>query len=291
MEYVEEVRDMELSRIVVSRRHRHSPIDVERFSWLMLLLVLREADRARGRAPDLDMCLDVDIDEIYAGTVKKIVAWVYDIHHRRKRTTLYVDLARRLETYRFVGAGDVSLFWSPDASDDETTMGERRERDMGGTDVDPWIPRGDVNVRIQVRPHPMYSIEQLGVDSTDLYLTFGVTVFDYYYGRTISFRHLDGDVLHVNYKCKADREPSGGQSEDGRVVCLIPGKGLLTLDGDGDGHGDWVWSGNGNGNGNVDGRDRGTLYVFFNLVLPTVPERHLNNPLIMATLNLLFGRR
>lgn len=227
----------------------------------MALILLHLADMDRGRAVDLDLVIDIDLGDLYMGVTKKVVVNVYDEYGQKRRVTLFLDLSDRRDVYVFSGMGDASLFRSS------------------------HIQNGDVLITVNVKPHPLFTTDPVGIDSSDLYITFNVTVFDYYYGKIIRFLHLDGEMLSVEYRRNTHDDKSGdyindngnnsnsGDEDDGRVVCMLPDKGLLNLVDDND------------------AQQRGTLYVFFNLTLPALCSKHLNNPMIMATLALLFSDR
>ena len=116
--------------------------------------------------------------------------------------------------------------------------------------------RGDIVVRIVVLPHPTFSIDTV-LSIYDLNTTVYVPFLDYLYGNTYKITHLDGNVLEVTY-----------EAQSGRMGLAIEGKGLSK--------------------GTAD--ERGTLHVFFEVILPVVdPPDALHGFIGKTLLHKLFG--
>ena len=177
-----------------------------------------------------DVCIDVDVtlDDIYFSRVKKIVIgvmrWnVVKACLSRVQQEVFVVLGKRREEHVFRGSGD-----------DPPLLWLMLLRAVKGT----FVGRGDVVVRVKVKPHQVYQIDEV-FSVYDIYSDVDVSPMDHYYGRDVVLSHFESPDVTARYT-------------SGRRVHVERGRGLPVASG-----------------------GRGDLFVYFNLKLPPLTEGHL----------------
>ena len=120
--------------------------------------------------------------------------------------------------------------------------------------------RGDVVVRLRLLPSACFEVDTI-VSECDLHYTLKVPFFDYLYGNTYDIQHLDGTAIACEYP-----------AQSGKRVHVEGGKGLLKK------------------NECIDRNEseRGDLYVFYEVSMPTVSQDRLGNPVTKMVLRKLF---
>lgn len=114
---------------------------------------------------------------------------------------------------------------------------------------------GDLIINVQRIPHPHFEVCEM-LSRHDLYtVPLEVSLYDFYYGRNILLQ-LPGKGRPLEFKYNEQRHANG---------TVFHGKGLP-----------------------MPGGTRGDLYVYFNIVLPSIPRKLLDNFLARLFMRRLF---
>jgi DnaJ C terminal domain len=244
------------------------------FAFLALYVI----NKLEARAADTVVHLQATLDEVYDSVVKKVCVPVY-----RQTITMYTTrndtfskgldelddglilVSSAFQDQQETTTRAVTLFIPIHA--DTVAEGDYVFEGMGSDSLFDGFRRGDIRVRIELIPHHLYAIDTV-VSRYDLHASIKVSIRDYYYGRTIVLPGLNGrPSWRISY------EGQGRTTEDdysiGRNVKLFRGLGLQKPHDD-------------------DG-DRGDLYVFFDLMLPTISNHILSKPHIRLFFEMIFG--
>lgn len=132
-------------------------------------------------------------------------------------------------------------------------MPQYRFEGQGDEGVDGHV--GDIVVHVHVLDHHTHRIDS-SICKYDLHTTISVPLLDYLYGSEYDIKHLDGSVLRVRY-----------DAQSAQRVVVLNNKGLPKPS---------------------QAVERGSLYIFFDVVLPTLPQERLCNPVTRMLLCKLF---
>lgn len=168
-----------------------------------------------NKASDIYLTLDVTLEELYSGVVKNVTYKAFDDMSQKVRKRVKIHLADWQEEYVCEGAGDESPF--------------------------ACMKPGDVIIRINPIPHAVFAIDRV-LSKNDIYTTVPVTLYDYYYGRSITLSPpcAVDDVPQV-IRIRYDRDTAVKRQ------AVVPGAGLPTKDAF---------------------YPRGDMYVYFEIRLP-----------------------
>lgn len=218
-----------------------------------------EVVRRHATAKALEIDLDVSLADVYHARVKKVVLGVLraggDKPFERTQQTLYV----RLLPHGPDGTLDVVRF--PGAGDDPTALILLGGHASGFAEPLAKKLRGDVVVRIRMRPHKAFHRDPV-LRACDLHATADVTLEGHYLGQRVELPHPSSKarplVAQYEGRASASSELAAGEGgcgreiRDGRLprqVCSFPGLGLPYSLEDG-------------------GTARGDAYVFLEVRLP-----------------------
>lgn len=222
---------------------RDDESDTELYTITVLTAVYILHERNGMRASCLKLRVPFELRDVYEGRTKALefdAVGPDGVSLVRERVR--VPLGAALETHRFTGAGDHSPFTN--------------------------MARGDLEVAVEVASHPLFHVDTV-LERSDLFATVPVSLYDFYYGRSLELRLPDraGTEVRAWYRgadVSFDSVESGGAF--GPHQTLFEGAGLPRPDG-----------------------GRGDLYVYPQLRLPTLSPSRLRNPLIRVFLRVLFG--
>ena len=153
----------------------------------------------RSDVPLLDIDLQVPLEDVYNGRIKRLRVSVLKWPHRVPETgklnygseELYISLLNYKSEYLFSKKGDYLT---------ETE-------------------RGDIKVNLKVQDHPLVKIDQI-VSPYDLHAEFDISLYGYYTREFLAFEYF-GEVIDVPY-------------EPAQTVCVVKGKGLPYYDSEDD---------------------------------------------------------
>ena len=243
---------------------------------LSALLALYLSCEATGRAPCIWVDMEVSLEEVYTGVVKRVNVPVW----RSCRSPCHLTrFSKDLESLDGIDcdAGDwkyVGLFVPINA--DTVHDAEYLFEGMGHDSIfqSASIARGHIGVRINVEPHPVYTIDKV-ISCYDLHATVRVSMRDYYYGCSRLLPALAEGAPDLLVKYNPDTNTSK-TADECRSVQVFKGLGL-GLGGQDPGM-----------DGEERGDERGDLYVFFDLVLPPIPQHVLSKPHVRLFFELIF---
>lgn len=120
-------------------------------------------------AKDINISINVSLEDIYKKRIKKLV-----VSKRIKGGTfvkkpLYISLCNYEKQYTFQGEGD--------------------ENDEGFA--------GDIVVTLDIADHPLFSVDTV-IDPYDLWMEVDVTLYEYYYGKNVTYTDLAGNTQSVD---------------------------------------------------------------------------------------------
>ena len=112
---------------------------------------------------------------------------------------------------------------------------------------------GPIHVEVALEAHPLFSLDRV-VSPFDVHVSLDVSIQDYYYGCQRSVPLPGGGEVQAEYR------------GDGSRVLVFRGEGLASIE-----------------------RERGDMYVFFSLQLPSLAPAVLRRPLVRMFFAVLFG--
>lgn len=245
---------------------------------IAMLMLYLASQASGGRAPSLRVALAVTLQDVYAGVTKKVTL----------RVPRLCPPQRRLGNSQRNGLGDPEDLDGLDGLEADlpgpagwTTQrvvvvvpisveavrdGEYVFEGAGQDSLFDGFARGDINVRIELQPHPVYELDQV-VNPHDVHANVSVSVRDYYYGRRMSLPPLDAaePPLEVSYEGRCKERV---QVFRGRGMPLPTTSQVTQVVGD---------------------QTHGDLYVFFNVELPAIPQSTLDKVHVRMFFEMLFG--
>lgn len=171
--------------------------------------------------------ISVTLEDLYQKHIKRIVYKRCMLNGVMEKRKLYLSLCNHQDIYMFKRQGDEV---APDTF-------------------------GDVQVDLVVVPHPTFVLDTL-IDRHDLWMEVDMTVYEYYYGKSHKFYHLDGT--------ETDVVTSGFKSQSNMVV-IMHGLGLPYFDDE------------------YEKESSGDLYVSFRLVMHAIDKDVLESEEVKAT--------
>lgn len=142
------------------------------FLTLQSFMKLNMASQSQTTQPksNIDITITVTLEDLYMNNVKKLV-----INRIRKGTNekkiVYISLCNYQDTCVFKNEGD------------ELSEGVY----------------GDIVVRVLVQEHPTFHITK-EVNRYDIWMEEHVSLYEYYYGKSMTITHLDGEKFHVDVR-------------------------------------------------------------------------------------------
>jgi DnaJ-class molecular chaperone len=197
------------------------------------------------------MDIEVALEDVFHARTKRVVIGVLRRRadggiFERCRQAVLVPLSGDRAEYKFRGVGDdapPALLGIPHAS--------------------AACARGDVVVRVNVKPHPVFSVDTV-LSPLDLHATLPVSLLQHYYGADLELQHPSGEknaVLKATYQ---PPNPSQTRTDNYRQVRAFQGLGLPDANG-----------------------ERGSLYAFLQVHLPIIDPAALSQKNIQEAITTL----
>jgi len=264
-------RDSALSALTVALPlpSAPTPAEDERLAWAVWVAAVVLACTT---APPIDIAVDATLTDLYDARVKRVVISVVRVrtpHHpvpfSRRRQALLVRLALPSRDSAVDSAAVVFAGLGDDPVAD--VLLNRRRKDV----------RGDVRVHVRLstdpRSSPSFSMQPDTVlFPSDLHANVAVSLRGYYMGETVyvDLPSSAGDTVRAEYVGGGDDEASG-RGDRRRQVRVYKGRGLPYLSGE----------------PRTPIAGRGDLYVFMDVLLPTLGIDRLSDPDVQGALKLL----
>ena len=131
----------------------------------------KEKTPTTNKTKDLEIYMEVTLRDIYEKKIKKIVVKRHRNEQIEKKV-LYISLYNYQDTYVFLNEGDAYQ------KDNNTIY-------------------GNICVKLTIREHESFVIDS--VDKYDLWLETDLSLYEYYYGKSFTFFHLDDQEYTQSY--------------------------------------------------------------------------------------------
>lgn len=213
-----------------------------------------------GRMNPVSLTLDVTLEDLYEARVKQITFTTLDGLGNPRRKKVRTCLRNHRDKYVYPAQGDESPFVN--------------------------MKPGDVVVTLNVLPHPTFQIDQV-LSRNDLFTTLPVNLYDFYYGARLRLDLPNSDAFPSRTRY-IDYDQTAAQ----RRQVVLPGDGLP---------GDAFAAPSSDGSDVVDTdadiettqtkaarNRRGDVYVYFDIVLPSLSKAKLDSFFTRFMMRFLF---
>lgn len=150
----------------------------------------------------LRLKLQVTLDELFAGTTKKLVYKIRRCDGEITTKNAFVSLCSGEREFYFVGEGD---------------------------EIEPNV-YGDVCIFLEIENHSCIKISESNIH--DLHICYPITLYDLYYGIDVKLPYLQGEVLHIKKNWFQDKKQLCFPDDHVSMMLEIQDYGLPYLDGD-----------------------------------------------------------
>lgn len=271
--------DIKRSAVLPSDQQKQSVMEHPILSCasMMTLYLLSDVNKT---APEIEVRVSVTLHDVYCNIVKKVVVsvnrWCVFTSLEKERDDLDgVDYIERKMVQK-----QVSLLIPVNA--DTVKEAEYVFEGMGNDSLFDGMKRGDIRVFIDMQSHSHYSIDTV-VSHYDLHANVQVSIRDYYYGRVITLPGIGGKPpMTVHY------EPHAPSVDKVQSDCIVNHRTVRIFKGYG-----LPRPGATDDNRRIDDDEEaiesGDLFVFFDLVLPSIHRGVLDKPHVRMFFEMIFG--